>query len=238
MIHQVWNPHDEGIEQRRRLLGRPAALAGCSQNALEELVAHMTVRVRPRDTILQTQDEPADAAYFIGSGHVRLFLFDDRGREINVAQLGAGDFFGESALFEGIVPSTTALSTDPVMLLRLTRETFLTHVERHPRSVLQLAAELHRRANAAHRAVGELAFQTVERRLVETLRRWGLAHGAVFDGVGLLLRRRPSHLELAQMIGSSRETITRAFSSLKARRLLVQRSTQLWLTRALLDSCA
>jgi CRP-like cAMP-binding protein len=240
MMHSAWNPqHDrvtERLDQRRQLLARVAMLGRCSKEAFDDLLERVVVRAHPAETVLVAQGEPAEAACFIGAGRVRLLLADESGRELNLAQLGTGDLVGESALFEGQTSATTALALDDVVLLKLSREAFLGHAQRHPLSALSLAGELHRRVVAAHGMIAELAFDTVERRLVRTLERWGLGHGAVLTREGLLLRARPTHQELAQMTGSARETITRAFSSLTRRGLITRHGSGLLLSQALLES--
>jgi CRP-like cAMP-binding protein len=240
MMQSAWNPHservDERLDQRRQLLARTALLGRCSKEAFDDLAQRTLLRAHPTETVLVSQAEPADAACFIGAGRVRLLLADESGRELTLAQLGPGDLFGESALFEGQVAATTALALEDVVVLKLTREAFLGHAQRHPLSALSLAGELNRRLATAHRTIAELAFDSVERRLVRTLRRWGLDHGAVLTREGLFLRTRPTHHDLAQMTGSARETITRAFSSLTRRGLLVRRGTGVVLAQALLGT--
>jgi CRP/FNR family transcriptional regulator, cyclic AMP receptor protein len=235
MIQTAWNPNDEPLDRRRDWLGRATLFRGAAATALDDLARRVVVRVRPARTLLIAQDEPADAAYFIVGGRARVVLFGECGRELNLAQLGPGDFFGEGALFDGRAQSTAVVAAEDVVLLRLSREAFVTHAHAHPASAIALASAIHRRLAATHQTVAALAFDPVERRLVRTLERWGHDNGATDTDDGLVLPGRPTHQALAQMTGSSRETITRALSSLTKRGLVVWRGDGMLLTLALLE---
>jgi CRP/FNR family transcriptional regulator, cyclic AMP receptor protein len=236
MIQGAYTLEDE-LTRRRELLGRITLLRGCPQAALEDLARRIQVRVRPADTLLVAQDEPAEALHLIAAGRVRVAIIGDSGRELTVAELGPGEFFGEQALLSQTVQAANVSALDDVTLLQLGRDAFLEHLRLYPAMAVNLALALSRRMDAATRTIGELALQNVESRLVRTLERLARAQGGV-TSEGLVLQGRPTHQELASLVGTCRETITRMLTSLTRRGLLVSRGPRLVLAPELLRRAA
>jgi CRP/FNR family cyclic AMP-dependent transcriptional regulator len=236
MIQAAYTLQDE-LSRRRGLLGRISLLRGCPPAALEDLARRIQVRVRPAETLLLAQAEPADSLYFIAAGHVRVIIVGDSGRELTVAQLGPGEFFGEQALLSQTVQAANVSALDDVTLLQLGRDAFLEHLRLYPTTALNLALALSRRVDAATRTIGELALENVESRLVRTLERLARAQGAV-TSEGLVLQGRPTHQELASLVGTCRETITRMLTSLTRRGLLISSGARLTLAPELLRRAA
>ena len=236
MMQAAYTLHDE-LTRRRELLGRMTLLRGCTPAALDDLARRIVVRVRPADTLILAQDEPADSLYLIASGSVEVTIVGDSGRELTVAQLGPGEFFGEQALLPETAQVANVNAVDDVTLLLLGREAFLEHLKLHPATAVNLALTLSRRMATATRTIGELALENVESRLVRTLERLARAQGGMTTD-GLVLHGRPTHQELASLVGTCRETITRMLTSLTRRGLLISRGAQLTLAPALLRRAA
>lgn len=97
-----------------------------------------------KDTVVCRQGEPGDTLYVIQSGAVEISRLQD-GREVVLAILGPGDFFGEMALVDEKPRSATATTIGPTRLLALTRESFLARVRQDPGVVLHLLKALSRR---------------------------------------------------------------------------------------------
>src|SRR5260370_39403885 len=98
-------------------------------------------------------------------------------------------------------------------MLALTREAFVDHLRNHPQTAINMLAELTRRLRRADETIASLALHDVESRLVRTLERLAREDGETTGG-RLLLRKRPTQQELANMVRSCRETVSRTFTSL------------------------
>src|SRR5438876_11374307 len=83
--------------------------------------------------------------YFIEGGRVRITVTDADGREVILASLGHGDFFGEMAILDGHGRSADATVTEDSRLAVLTRENFLTFVSSDARIVLEMLSAVTRR---------------------------------------------------------------------------------------------
>jgi CRP-like cAMP-binding protein len=222
------------LERYRSLLGQTAVFKGCTPAGLEDLARRLQVRTRPATTIIVAQDEPGDAMFVIVSGRARVALFGENGRELTLSELKPGDFFGEMSLLDNRPRSANVVALSDCTLLMLTREAFVSHLKSHPQTSINLLAELTRRLRQADETIASLALHDVESRLARTLERLAKEDGESTDA-GLVLRRRPTQQDLANMVGSCRETVSRTFTSMVRRGLLVQRGRALVLTRALLE---
>ncbi|HJZ88287.1 MAG TPA: Crp/Fnr family transcriptional regulator [Polyangia bacterium] len=224
----------EDLARFRGLLARVSIFQGLTPDAIDDLCGRLQVRARPAGAILVAEDEAGDAMYVIAEGQAKVALFGENGREITLSVLRPGDFFGEMALFDGRPRSANVVAMSATTLLCLPREAFLAHIKARPQTALRLLAEMSGRLRKADDIIANLALHDVEARLVRTLIR--LAHE---DGEqreeGLLLRRRPTQQDLANMVGSCRETVSRTFAMLVRRGVMEPRGRGLLLTPKLVE---
>ncbi len=228
---------DPKLDRYRGLIAQASLFRGIQTTALDDLVRRMQIRTRPAGTIIVAQDEPGDAMFLLVSGRVKVALFGESGRELTLSELKPGDFFGEMSLIDLRPRSANVVAIDDATVLALTREAFVQHLKSHPQTALNILSELTRRLRRADETIANLALHDVESRLTRTLERLAREDGEQTEG-GLLLKRRPTQQDLANMVGSCRETISRTFTSMIKRGLLVPRGRALVLTRQLLDSKA
>jgi CRP-like cAMP-binding protein len=165
---------------------------------------------------------------------VRVALFGENGRELTLAMLQPGDFFGEMSLIDSRPRSANVVAVDDTTVLALTREAFSAHLKAYPQTAMNIIGELTSRLRRADETIANLALHDVESRLIRTLERLAREDGENTDA-GLVLRRRPTQQDLANMVGSCRETISRTFTSMIKRGLVVPRGRALVLTRQLLE---
>jgi CRP/FNR family cyclic AMP-dependent transcriptional regulator len=167
-------------------------------------------RYRHGETLFLRGD-PGTFLYIIESGCVKIALTSTEGKEMILAQLGQGDFFGELALLDGLERSADAVVVEDAELLLLGREEFLRHVEKHPRVALHALAVLSRRLRQTDQLVHDAAFFDVPGRLASVILRLGETLGRPVAG-GVAISRRLTQIELADMIGSSRESVNKWLS--------------------------
>lgn len=217
----------------RSTIARAPLFAALPIPAIEDLTQRVSVRrVNVQSTIV-SQDEPGDNMFLIMSGRVKVVIFGENGREVTLSILRPGDAFGEMSLFDGQVRSANCIAVEPTTLLVLTREDLLRHLSNHPRTALNLLGEMARRLRRADDTIAQLALCDVNERLIHRL--VGLAREEGTEAPeGLLVRRRPTQQELANMIGSCRETISRAFNQLARDGLIIPRGRSMIVTHTLL----
>jgi CRP-like cAMP-binding protein len=208
-----------------------ADLEPASAAALERLVA---VKAYAPGAVVVGQDERGDALFVLVRGKVKVVLYGESGREIILSIFKTpGDFFGEMSLLDEEPRSASVVAVEPATLLVLSRRDFQAHVASHPRTALRVLRELSRRLRRADEVIGNLALLDVYGRLVSQLRELARAEGEETED-GRVIRDRPTQSELAAMIGTSRETVSRLLAELARRGLVVATGKRLLVRRAFL----
>src|SRR5947208_92124 len=124
------------------LLRSVPLFAALDDAAVEELCAYLhPVELKAGSSLFRVGDS-GDAMYLIESGRVRITVTDADGREVILASLGHGDFFGEMAMLGGHGRSADATVTEDSRLAVLTRENFLTFVSSDARIVLEMLSAI------------------------------------------------------------------------------------------------
>lgn len=215
------NPHLE-------LLRRVAIFEHLEERALVDLHRRMAVRHWHGGSIIMGQNEPGDALCVLVQGRARVALFGENGREMILAVLQPGDFFGEMSLFDGKPRSANVLADEDSVLLVLDRASFLEHLKEHPETAIRLLREMAAKLRRANDTINNLALHDVTSRLSRTLLKLAEEEGEQ-QTEGILIRRRPTQQDLANMVGTCRETVSRALSALARRGLVVSRGRSLLL---------
>src|SRR5207244_10026107 len=139
------------VEDKRPESGQYALLRGVplfaslDDAAVEELCGYLhPVELKGGSSLFRVGDS-GDAMYFIECGRVRITVTDADGREVILASLGHGDFFGEMAMFDGHGRSADATVAEDSRLAVLTRENFLAFVSSDARIVLEMLSAITQR---------------------------------------------------------------------------------------------
>lgn len=165
-------------------------------------------RTYPRKSVILFEDDPGDALFIVVSGQVKVVLIGEDGREVILSVLGKGDFFGEMSLLDDEPRSAHVIAMEDSELLILRQEDFHRCLEETPRLALGLLRSLSRRLRRADDKIGGLVLLDVAGRVARLLIE--LAD----EGDGVTIIRKMTHHTIAQMIGTSRETVSRTMRDL------------------------
>jgi CRP/FNR family cyclic AMP-dependent transcriptional regulator len=110
--------------------------------ATAELGAYLTIQDYPKSAPIFHKGDPGDAMYLIDLGKVGISITDADGHTVTLAELGAGDFFGEMAMLDGQGRSANATALEDARLAKLTRADFLSFMNSDPRVTLELLTAL------------------------------------------------------------------------------------------------
>ncbi|MGA2384536.1 MAG: Crp/Fnr family transcriptional regulator [Gemmatimonadales bacterium] len=171
-------------------------------------------REYPKNSVILFEDDPGDALYIVSAGQVKVVLIGEDGREVILSVLGDGDFFGEMALIDDEPRSAHVIAMRDSQLLVLRRDDFQAQLVAQPKIGLKLLRVLVQRLRRADEKIGGLVLLDVNGRVSRLL--LDLAD----EGGGPKITRRLTHHTIAQMIGSSRETVSRAMRELVDRGLI------------------
>lgn len=179
-------------------------------------LAEVTITRRfARDGVIILAEEQGDTLSIIRSGQVKVSILSEEGREVILTLLGPGAVFGELSLLDGKPRSANVIATQDTELIMLRRPDFLQLVCRVPQIATALLAELASRLRKTDRQIEGLALLDVTSRISETLLQLAAEHG-VETQTGVLIRERPTHQDLANMSGTTRETVSRVLKRLES----------------------
>jgi len=183
-----------------------------AQGDLEQIASHLIERRYPRNTTIVEEGLPGDYMYILRDGRVKVTKLSEDGREKILDFLETGSFVGEMALLERGPRSASVKTLSPVRVLALSRTDFIALLRKSPDLALAVIQELSRRLRSVNEQASSLSFQRVKERTVGLLER--LAKDPSEDGERLVT---PSltHQQIADMVGTSRETVTRVVKDLK-----------------------
>jgi len=187
--------------------------ASVSTEALESIASLLIERSFPKHKTIVEEGAPGDYMYIIVEGRVKVTKLSGDGREKILELLDVGDFFGEMSLFDEAPRSASVKGLSDVRILALARKDFLRLLARSPDLALSVIQELTRRLRQVDEQASSLSFQRVKERTM------GLLVRLAREEQGQEGRRRTpvlTHQQIADMIGTSRETVTRAIKGLKA----------------------
>ena len=170
---------------------------------LQRVVEVARERSYPKNSVILFEDDPGDALYVVAKGQVKVVLIGEDGREVILSVLSEGEFFGEMALIDDEPRSAHVIAMEDSSLIVLRREDFQGILMHAPGIALALLKELSRRLRRVDEKVGSLVLLDVHGRVAQLL----LELADETDGQRIT--RRLTHHTIAQMIGSSRETVSR-----------------------------
>jgi CRP-like cAMP-binding protein len=177
-----------------------------SEPDLRRLAELSRMHEYPRGQVILGADPDPNLVYFVKAGRVKISSYSPDGKEQILALLERGDLFGDLAPHEPVGP-TRVEAFDSCVVCTLQRTVFEDIIRNTPEVALQVIRILARRLRAAEREIEDLALRDVPGRLAAVLLRLAEEYGEEQDR-GIRLALRLTHQDLANMIGSTRETVT------------------------------
>ncbi|HEX2392266.1 MAG TPA: Crp/Fnr family transcriptional regulator [Solirubrobacterales bacterium] len=179
-----------------------------------ERFSHVAVpRSFPAGTRVFHEGDSSDACYIVKEGTFRVTREHSDGRAITLATLGPGEIFGELAMLDGDRRSASAEAVSDGELLALPAGDVRSLLARHPEIALKLVAGLVRRLRAANVRISRQSFQTVPSRVAGILAQ--LSKEAQDGNGGTEVTIRMNQTDLAQLAGTSRESVSRFLAELE-----------------------
>jgi CRP/FNR family cyclic AMP-dependent transcriptional regulator len=184
------------------------------ESDLELLAPLLQQRDYTRNKVILFANDPVEAFYVVVSGQVKLMLIAEDGREVILEVMRPGDFFGEMALMDEEPYASSAIAMEDTSLLALHRDDFRRCISDMPGMSFGLLRALCSRLREADHKIGGLILLDVAGRVSHLFLEMAAQHGDDH------IPSPPTHQVIAQMVGSSRETVSRTISSLAAQKLI------------------
>ena len=211
-----------------------ALFAELDDRELSSIAAVAKARRYAKDDVIFHADESGDVFCLIREGHVKVTMISPEGKEIILSLLGPGDFFGEMALLDDEPRSATVVATESLDLVTIWRSDFLQILQENFSITRKVLAELSRRLRSASNRIESLATMDVYGRLARFLLELAQDSGKSLDN-GYVAVTRPTHQAIANMIGTSRETVSRLIHELMKQNLLLSEGKTIYLRKTALD---
>lgn len=208
--------------------------AELDERELASVAAMAKSRRFNRDDVVFYEDETGDVFFLIREGKVKVTMISPEGKEIILSMMGPGDFFGEMALLDDAPRSATIVAMEPLELLTLWRSDFLQLLSENSAIAKKVLAEMSRRLRSASNRIESLATLDVYGRLARFFIDLARSEGKELPN-GYIAVTRPTHQAIANMIGTSRETVSRLIQELMERKLLLSEGKTVYLRKASID---
>ena len=196
------------------LLATVPIFSDLSAKVLDELLSRMTKRSYQKNNMILMEDEFGDTFFIIASGSIKITRVSEDGREVILAMLGEGEFFGEMSLLDGETRSANAIAIEESNVLILKRHDFLLFLERFPRIAISLLTEMAGRIRKSDQQIESLSLSDAEHRIGITLIRMAEELGTIRQGK-VEISNLPYQQDIANMAGTSRETVSRMMKILE-----------------------
>jgi len=179
-----------------------------SDQELEKIAALGVRKKYKKGSIILLEEETGAALFVIVAGKVKIVRMDDDGREVILSILGESDFFGEMAILDGLTRSASVVATTKSELFMIHRRDFLKLLNDYPMVAIALLRELTGRLRKADAQIKSLSLKDAAGRVANVVLQ-------LADDIGMFRKGRveidelPLQQDLANMAGTSRETISR-----------------------------
>ena len=232
------NHHREAMEDCQDCkLKCPGFFCQLSPDALKAFEAIKLAGVYPKGAALFFEGQSPRGVYLLCRGRVKLSVCSADGRVLILRIIEPGELLGLSAAVSDLPYKSTAEAIEPCQVSFVRREDFLRYLGEHGEVCFKIAELLSRNYHAACMQIRSLGLSnSALEKLAKLLLEWCDGSGKGTDQ-GIRLKVGLTHEEIAEMIGTSRETVSRLFSELKGRQTIcTQGSTLIVRDKAALES--
>ena len=179
----------------------------------------MISRAYKKGQMILLEESQGETFFIIVSGAVKVTRLSDDGREVILAILGESDFFGEMSLLDGEGRSANIVANEDAEVLTLSRRDFLDCLETYPKIAIALLEELAIRLRKSDQHIESLSLSDSEHRIAITLIRFAQELGTIKQG-DVKISNLPFQQDIANMAGTSRETVSRTLKLLEDKDLI------------------
>jgi len=184
-----------------------------SDEEIDQISQGAVTQVYKKDNMVLIEEEVGSTMFVILDGRVKISRISDEGREVILSILCDGDFFGEMAILDGQTRSANAVTLEDTEMMIFRRDDFLEILYKYPQIAINLLKELAHRLRRSDSQIKSLSLQNALGKVASTLLRIADDSGIIKQG-RVEIAQLPPQQDLANMAGTSRETISRVIKSL------------------------
>ena len=185
-----------------------AVLDEVQLNALAGVISRRSLL---KNRVVLQAGDPTDSLYIVISGRTKVQMADDEGKEVILAVLGPGDFFGEMGLIDDEPRAASVLTTEPCEFVVITKDDFNALLKNNFEIAMVIMRGLVKRLREADRKIESLALLDVYGRVARVL----LEFSETTPGGEKIVKGKLPRQDIAKMIGASREMVSRVMKGLE-----------------------
>jgi len=193
---------------------------------MREIWEQVHTRTYKKGNIILFEEDPGDSLFIINEGKVKITRLSEEGKEVILSILGEGEFFGEMSLLDGESRSANVIALSDSEVFILKRQNFLEIIHKNPQIAITLLEELARRIRKSDQQIEFLSLSDAENRVALTLLRLAEESGTFKMGQ-VTIDELPMQQDMANMSGTSRETISRMLSDFKDKEYIDRKGKKL-----------
>ena len=197
-------------EANKLFLRRVPLFASLSDQQIDMLAAGSARRSFPKGRTIVSEGEPSNSMYILLSGRAKVQRSDAEGKEVILAVIGSGEFFGEMSLIDDAPRSASVITIEPCDFMSIDKNGFKSMLLQSNEMCLAVMKGLVRRLREADRKIETLALLDVYGRVARVL----MDFSEVVGDQRIVKNRLPRQ-EIAKMIGASREMVSRVMKGLE-----------------------
>ena len=178
-------------------------------------------RKYPKSSMIILEEEMGDVVFIVMSGTVKITRVNDEGKEVILAMLGGGEVFGEMAILDGESRSANALAQENCEVVTINREDFLNLIRTNNKVAFNLMTELAVRLRKSDQQIEALSLDDAEHRIGVSILNLAEEMGLIRKGA-VVIENLPYQQDIANMAGTSRETVSRVMKNFEDRGLITK----------------
>lgn len=202
-----------------------------------QLAALAHPKTFPKDHLLFERGDEGSEFLIVTHGRLKLILLNEDGRELTLTILGPYQSFGEVSLLDDAPRSASAVALSELRVLSISKRDFRGLLEKNPRVSLGLLTAMGRRLRDLTEDTAGLIFLDVYQRVARKILALMNAIGVKTDR-GCEIPQRLTHQEMANLVGATRETVTKVLNDLEARGIIgIEKKQVIVLDAVELEAC-
>lgn len=212
-----------------KVLKNVPLFADLKDEIIQKIFNLMQKRVYKKGNLILMEEEFGDTLFILNQGSVKITRLSDDGREVILAIMGPGDFFGEMSIFDGENRSANVIALEDSEVFILKRGDFLDLLEKYPQIAIVLLQEMATRLRRSDQQIEGLSLSDAENRVAMSLLRLAEDLGVIKMGQ-VVIENMPYQQDIANMAGTSRETVSRMLTLLQRKGYIQKRGRRLIIT--------
>ena len=194
---------------------------GLKNETLSEIEKLCSIKNYPKGSMIILEEEYGDKVFIVKKGTIKITRVNDEGKEVILALLGSTEIFGEMAILDGEVRSANALAQENCELITFASTDFINLLKNYFEVSFALMGELAKRLRKSDMQIEALSLSDAEHRIGVSILNLAEEMGVIRHGK-VTIENLPFQQDIANMAGTSRETVSRILKMFEDRNMLIK----------------